>query len=86
MIKTAIKTDYELAFERETDKVLDIMARPRPHRQANVCKRHAMGLMTALNTATATLTVIAAVNGDWQSAFAGAAVLLVMVLAGRVAK
>lgn len=84
MIKTAIKADYELAFERETDEVLKIMARPRPHRQAKACKRQAMGLLRVINTAIATLTVVAACNGDFHSAFIGAALLLVLVVTGRV--
>ena len=81
-----IKTVYQTAYELETDEVLKIMARPRPHRQAKACKRQAMGLLSVLNTAIATLTVVAACNGDFHSAFIGAALLLVLVVTGRVVK
>lgn len=78
-----MKTD-QTAYELETDEVLKIMAQPRPHRQAESCKKQAMVLLRALNTAIATLTVVAACNGDFHSAFIGAALLLVLVATGRV--
>ena len=81
-----IKTVYQTAYELETDEVLKIMAQPRPHRQAEACKKQAMVLLRALNTAIATLTVVAACNGDFHSAFIGAALLLVLVVTGRVVR
>lgn len=79
-----IKTVYQTAYELETDEVLKIMAMPRPRRKAKACKRQAGTIISVVNTVLATLTVIAAANGDFHSAFIGAALLLVMVLTGRV--
>lgn len=82
-----IKTVYETSFEKETDEVLRIMAQPRPNRrQAAKVKRQALGLLGVINTACATLTAVAAFNGAWQSAFAGAAILVVLIVTGRVVK
>lgn len=79
-----MRTAYQTAYELETDEVLKIMAQPRPKRRAKACKRQAGTIISVVNTVLATLTVIAASTGDWQSAFAGSVLLLVMVLTGRV--
>ena len=81
-----MRAAYQTAYELETDEVLKIMAQPRPKRKAKVCKRQATSILTVMNTALATLTVVAACNGSWQNAFAGAALLLVLMVTGRVVK
>lgn len=82
-----MRAAYQTAYELETDEVLKIMAQPRPNRrQAAKVKRQALGLLGVMNTACATLTAVAAFNGAWQSAFAGAAILVVLIVTGRVVK
>ena len=81
-----MRVAYQTAYELETDEVLKIMAQPRPKRKAKVCTRQAVSILTVMNPALATLTVVAACNGSWQNAFAGAALLLVLMATGRVVK
>lgn len=81
-----MRAAYQTAYELETDEVLKIMAQPRPKRRARVCRRQAIDVLGVLNTAVATLTVVAACNGDFKSAFMGAAILLVLIVTGRVVK
>lgn len=82
-----MRAAYQTAYELETDEVLKIMAQPRPmRRQAAKVKRQALGILGVVTTACATLTAVAAFNGAWQSAFAGAAILVVLIVTGRVVK
>lgn len=95
-----MRTVYETAFERETDSVLQIVASNKrepeyaamvmPVKQASgeerKCRKTAALIMNTLETACATLSVVSAVNGDWQSAFVGAAILLALIMTGRVVK
>ena len=84
-----IKTVYQTAYELETDKVLDIVA-TRPEREVKrasaKCRRQAIALLNTIETILATLSVVAAVNGDFQSAFIGSSLLLVLIVTGRVAR
>ena len=95
-----MRTVYETAFERETDSVLQIVASNRrepkytavlvPAQQVNreerKCRKTAALIMNTLETACATLSVVSAVNCDWQSAFVGAAILLALIMTGRGVK
>ena len=94
-----IRTVYETAYERETDIACRIVAeRPvrempmKDERRAEIarrsakCRRSAMRLLDAICAVGATLTVLAAVNGDWQSAFAGASLVGFIALCARITK
>lgn len=93
-----MRANYETAFERETDCVCRIVENnphrnsytamivpeEEPVRRGGKARRQAGTVLAVLNTALATLTVIAATSGDWKSAFAGAAVLLVLCALARI--
>ena len=81
-----MKAIYETAYELEPDQVIGIVEkRPeRPARMARRARRQGGMILSVVNTVCATLTVIAASTGDWQSAFAGSILLLILVLTGRV--
>ena len=95
-----MRAAYHTAFEQETDSVLQIVASNKrepkytavlvPAQQVNSeerkCRKTAALIMNTMNTACATLTAVAAFNGAWQSAFAGAAILVVLIVTGRVVK
>ena len=95
-----MRANYETAFERETDCVCRIVnenphkaeyaavivpVQQMPvRRQSAKCVRVARRILGVISTVCATLTVVAAVIGNWQSAFAGTAVLLVVMMSARV--
>ena len=93
-----MRANYETAFERETDLVCEIVER-NPHkneyaafvapvhqqqRKSAKCVRAARKILGIACTVCATLTVVAALNGAWQSAFAGSAMLIVALLSARI--
>lgn len=53
-------------------------------RQSAKCVRMARKAMCIACTVCATMTAVAALGGDWQSAFAGAAMLLVAQICARI--
>lgn len=55
-------------------------------RQSAMCVRLARKALGIACTVCATLTAVAALNGDWQSAFAGAAMLIVAGACARISK
>ena len=53
-------------------------------RQSAKCARTARRILGIASTVCATLTAVAAVNGNWQSAFAGAALLILAMFCARI--
>lgn len=94
-----MRANYETAYERETDMVCGIVA-SNPHkneyaavvvpvnllarRRSAKCVRTARRILGIASTVCATLTVVAAVNGNWQSAFAGASLLILAMFCARI--
>ena len=95
-----MRANYETAFERETDMVCGIVERNphkneymamivpvqsmQARRQSAKCMRTARRILGIASTVCATLTVVAAINGNWQSAFAGAAMLILAMFCARI--
>lgn len=53
-------------------------------RQSAKCQRTARRILGIASTVCATLTAVAAINGNWQSAFAGASMLILAMFCARI--
>lgn len=94
-----MRANYETAYERETDMVCRIVndnrrepeyeavlvkVGERAEQQRVRCRKAAQRILATVSTVCATLTAVAACNGNWQSAFAGAGLLLILAAGARI--